>query len=119
MLNQIEILKNLSHPNIIKLFEVFTYNFNIYMIYEYCAGGNLLDLLEKDATLSEQKCRNIMFQVLSAVSYCHAKGIAHHDLCPEHIVLDIALNTKEDYNAYSLKIINFGSYMLFNQTTAK
>ena len=119
--NQIEILKNLSHPNIIKLFEVFTYNFKIYMIYEYCPGGNLLDLLEKDATFSEQKCRNIMFQVLSAVSYCHAKGIAHHDLCPEHIVLDNikALTSKEDYNAYSLKIINFGSYMLFNQSSAK
>lgn len=120
--NQIQILKVLSHPNIIQLYEVFTYRKKVYMIYEYCAGGNLLDLLEKDATFSEQNCRNIMFQILSAVNYCHSKGIAHHDLCPEHILFEntrfLGPKDKEGPNACPVKIINFGSYRLFSTTAS-
>ena len=105
LMNQIELLKNLSHPNTIQLYEYFSYNHKIYMLYEYCPGGDLFEYITKTNYLNESQCKEIIQQVLSALKYCHSKHVIHYDLCPEHLVI---LGT----SSFWIKIIDFGAFNL-------
>ena len=105
LINQIELLKNLSHPNIIQLYEYFTYQQKIYMVYEYCQGGDLFEYISKLTYLQESQCKEIIQQVLSALKYCHTKHVIHYDLCPEHLVILGGASTW-------VKIIDFGAFNL-------
>lgn len=108
LINQIELLKNLCHPNIIQLNEVFNYRDKIYMIYEYCQEGNLFEYICKSNTFNEIKCQEILQQILIALKYCHNRGVIHSDLCPEHIVIMNYSNT------LWVKIIDFGAFNLLS-----
>lgn len=108
LINQIELLKNLSHPNIIQLYEIFNNRDKIYMIYEYCQEGNLFEYICKSNTFNEGKCQEILQQLLIALKYCHNRGVIHSDLCPEHIVI---MNYS---NHLWVKIIDFGAFNLLS-----
>ena len=77
---EINILKNLDHPNIIKVYEFFKTDKYIYIINELCTGGELFDKIVEVKFFSEVVACNIMRQLLSAVAYCHEKGVIHRDL---------------------------------------
>eukprot|EP01119_Soliformovum_irregulare_P019785 TRINITY_DN6334_c0_g1_i1.p1 TRINITY_DN6334_c0_g1~~TRINITY_DN6334_c0_g1_i1.p1 ORF type:complete len:221 (-),score=49.75 TRINITY_DN6334_c0_g1_i1:209-871(-) len=83
---EIEIMKTVSHPNIIKLFDVMEDLETIYLILEYVAGGELFDLLEAEERLPEEFVKIVIKQVLSAVDYLHKMKVAHRDLKPENIL---------------------------------
>src|SRR4051794_28134053 len=85
---EIDILKNLDHPNIVKLHEVFNDKHNIYLVTELCTGGELFDEIIARSKFDEAAAASIIKQVLSAVAYCHSKKVAHRDLKPENILLD-------------------------------
>ncbi|CDJ37539.1 CAM kinase, CDPK family CAM kinase TgTPK5, putative [Eimeria tenella] len=105
--SEVELLKALNHPNIMKLFETYQDGYTIYLIIELCKGGPLFDRIVRHyevmrSPLTEEQVCVWMRQILSACSYCHEKGVVHRDLKPENILF-------VDVHADSpLKIIDFG-----------
>lgn len=68
---EIDILKNLDHPNIMKLYEVFEDQHNIYLVSELCLGKELFDEIITRKSFSEEDAALIMEQLFSAICYCH------------------------------------------------
>lgn len=100
---EIDILKNLDHPNIVRLYEVFEDKHYIYLVTELCTGGELFDEILKRKQFSEKDAALVIKQVLSAIAYCHGMKVAHRDLKPENVLL----NTKN--NTDIVKVIDFGT----------
>lgn len=96
---EITALKDLSHQNICKLYQVIETSSKIYLVLEYCPGGELFDYIVEKERLSEGEARHFFRQIVSAVAYIHSQGYAHRDLKPENLLLD------ENHN---LKLIDFG-----------
>jgi len=101
LLSEITILSKLTHPSIMQIYEIFEDNVNIYIVSEYCKGGELFDIISKKGSFTEKEACIIMKQILSAVCYSHQRGIVHRDLKPENILME---NTK----GLSLKLIDWG-----------
>jgi calcium-dependent protein kinase len=108
VLNEINILRKIDHPNIVKIFEFFNTNDGYYLITEYLKGGELFHEIVENAPFSEEEAGNIMFQIISAVNYCHNMNIIHRDLKPENILIESKSNGK-----YIIKIIDFGTAKLY------
>lgn len=109
-LTEINILKIMDHPNIVKLYEVFQDKKYYYLVTELCTGGELFDRLSKDDIMDEKDSANIMKQLLSAIVYCHSKNVVHRDLKPENLLLE-----SPDDNT-RIKVIDFGTSQIFNPT---
>ena len=107
-MNEIEVLKTVDHPNIIKLFDCYYDRTFYYMVEEYCSGGDLFEYIQKEKCFTEKKARIIFKQLLSAVNHLHKKNIVHRDLKPENIVF---IKTKN--NDIFIKIIDFGASITF------
>lgn len=90
---EIQYLKLLRHPHIIKLFEVITTPTDIIMSIEY-AGNELFDYIVKRGKMGEEEARRFFQQIISAVEYCHRHKIVHRDLKPENLLLDDNFNVK-------------------------
>ena len=102
LVNEISILSKLSHPSIMQIFEIFEDKINIYIVSEYCKGGELFDIISEKGSFSEKEACIVMKQIMSGICYCHQKRIVHRDLKPENILMD------GDSNDLSLKIIDWG-----------
>ena len=87
LLDEIVILKNLAHPNIMKLFEFFEDENNYYMISEFCDQGDLLKKMQKLNHMNEIIVKFLMEQILNAIAYLHSKGVFHGDIKLENIML--------------------------------
>uniref|UniRef100_A0A673LA88 Maternal embryonic leucine zipper kinase n=1 Tax=Sinocyclocheilus rhinocerous TaxID=307959 RepID=A0A673LA88_9TELE len=96
---EIEAMKNLSHQHVCRLYHVIETSSKIYMVLEYCPGGELFDYIIAKDRLSEEETRVFFHQIISAMAYVHSQGYAHRDLKPENLLID------EDHN---LKLIDFG-----------
>ena len=94
LLMETEILKELDHSNIVKLFEIYYNDKNYFLITEYCPGGELMQQISSNKVITEHIAAKYMKQVFSAVQYCHAHGIVHRDLKLENLLLD-----RKDVNA--------------------
>ena len=115
-LKEIEVLKELEHPNIIKIIEYYIDNKNHYIITELINGGELFDSIIKFKKFNEKKAAYIMKQILSALNYLHSKGIVHRDIKPENILiqkLNGKKDKKDDINSFQVKLIDFGSSNYF------
>ena len=100
---EIDILKISQHPNIIKLYDVFENENYIYIIMEYCTGGDLLSYFEyHDYELPETKVCEIIHKLSMAIYYLHSYGIVHRDLKPENILMT-DLSSKAD-----IRLLDFG-----------
>ena len=87
LLDEIIILKNLDHPNIMKLYEFFEDSDNYYMVSEYCDQGDLYEKMEKLNCMNQIVVKFLMEQILNAVAYLHSKGVFHGDIKLENIML--------------------------------
>ena len=106
LLKEVEMLKTLDHQNILNIYEFYEGTYNFYIVTEYCQSGNLLDKITKgNYLMSESRAAVILFQILSAINYCHQRKIIHRDLKPENIMID---NTSKNGYPY-IKIIDFGT----------
>ena len=86
--SEIDILKIAKHPNIIKLYDVYENEKYIYIIMEYCLGGDLFSYIEKrNFKLSEERAAEIIHKLCTAVYFLHQYGIVHRDLKPENILM--------------------------------
>ncbi|KAG0302676.1 Protein kinase [Dissophora globulifera] len=90
---EIQYLKLLRHPHIIKLYEVISTPTSIYMVIEY-AGGELFNYIVDNTRLSEEEARRFFQQIVCAIEYCHRHKIVHRDLKPENLLLDPSMNVK-------------------------
>ncbi|XP_073150275.1 CBL-interacting serine/threonine-protein kinase 12-like [Henckelia pumila] len=84
---EISILRRVRHPNIVQLFEVMATKSKIFFVMEYVKGGELFNKVAK-GRLKEEVARKYFQQLISAVAFCHARGVYHRDLKPENILLD-------------------------------
>lgn len=90
---EIQYLKLLRHPHIIKLYEVITTPTDIIMVIEY-AGRELFDVIVNNGKMAETSARRFFQQIICAVEYCHRHKIVHRDLKPENLLLDPFDNVK-------------------------
>lgn len=109
--SEIEIMKKLCHPIIVKIYEYFEDEKRVYLILEKCDGGELFEEVFKRKFLSENIAALISKQLFSVVSYLHDKNIAHRDIKPENILLE----EREDF--VNIKIIDFGAAVSFTPKT--
>ncbi|XP_042429780.1 CBL-interacting protein kinase 19-like [Zingiber officinale] len=84
---EIAILRRVRHPYIVQLFEVMATKTKIYLVMEYVRGGELFGRVAKGRLL-EDTARRYFQQLISAVSFCHARGVFHRDLKPENLLID-------------------------------
>ncbi|CAL1404441.1 unnamed protein product [Linum trigynum] len=84
---EIAIMKHGRHPYVIRMHEVMASKTRIYIVMEYAAGGELFDKLVK-GKLREVAARKYFQQLVSAVDFCHSRGVYHRDLKPDNLLLD-------------------------------
>lgn len=101
IISEIGILKKLNHENIVMLKDFSWDATHIYLIMEFCSGGNLWSYIRHRHRLNESTCRHFLQQLVHALSYLRQKNISHFDLKPQNIFL-------ASRNLQVLKIGDFG-----------
>jgi calcium-dependent protein kinase len=101
---EVFIMCQLDHPNIVRLEEVYESETEIYLIQELCVGGDLFDRLDEqsDFHYTEAACAKLVKQIISSVRYLHSKNIIHRDLKLENFLFSSADADSE------LRMIDFG-----------
>ncbi|CAD7935659.1 unnamed protein product [Amoebophrya sp. A120] len=105
---EIELMKELDHPNILRLYEVYyDEDTTIYLVTELCNGGSLFDRLifhtrNLKKPMSERQSGRYVQQILQALAYCHSMGIVHRDVKPDNVLF---VTRKADS---AVKVIDFG-----------
>ena len=112
ILNEIDMLKKLDHLNLVKIYEFYATKDDYYIVTDYCKGGELFDKIDEVAPFGEQQAAYIIYQLLSAVHFCHSSNIIHRDLKPENILID----TVKDNNFLDIKVIDFGTAKVFDKS---
>jgi len=109
------VLKRLDHPHVVRIFEDFEDDRSFYLLMEQCKGGDLQDAVKspatRDAAQWEHWAAKVIHQTLSALAYCHGKGIIHKDLKPENVMM----STKEFQDVHVI-IVDFGLAEMFSST---
>ena len=105
IINEINILKTMDHPNIVKIFEFYSNEQSYSIIMEYCKGGKLFTEIRNLAPFDENYTAYVMYQIFSAINYCHQMNIIHRDLKPENILI---VNRNKTNNYPNIKICDFG-----------
>ncbi|XP_023011715.1 cyclin-dependent kinase-like 1 isoform X1 [Leptinotarsa decemlineata] len=86
-LREIRLLKNLKHPNLVNLIEVFRRKRRLHLVFEYCERTVLNELERYPRGCPDILTQQIIWQTLHAVAYCHQHGCVHRDIKPENILL--------------------------------
>eukprot|EP00745_Piridium_sociabile_P032917 TRINITY_DN56262_c0_g1_i3.p1 TRINITY_DN56262_c0_g1~~TRINITY_DN56262_c0_g1_i3.p1 ORF type:complete len:604 (+),score=95.32 TRINITY_DN56262_c0_g1_i3:106-1917(+) len=118
--NEIQVLRKLDHPNIMRMIEAYEDYQNIYLIFELIEGKELLDVImdlaKSNERLTEDRVRRILHGILSALSHCHSYRVMHKDLKPENIM--ICCNPGRSNEEEFVKIIDFGLAEVFTPGAA-
>ena len=116
ILNEIRILTQLSHPNIVRIFEFYDSRNFFYLITEYCKCGELFSYIKK--RYSENQLAVLFYQVFSGLCYLHENKIIHRDLKLENILIsEIENDIKTGEQYFWIKIIDFGTSKIFKQNS--
>ena len=102
VLSEIAILKIVRHNNIIKLYEVMETPQKIFLVMEYCDGGELFDYIVSKQHLSEKQACTFFQEIIDALTYLHSQNIVHRDVKPENILLE------SFGKSVTCKLIDFG-----------
>jgi len=114
---EIENLKRLRHPNVLRLLDVFNTDTFIYMVTDFLPGGELFHkIVQRGIDYSERDAALIMRQVIEGVAHLHDEGIAHRDLKPENLLCSEGKEEKDgkEYNPFRIVIADFGLSKTFN-----
>jgi len=108
---EIKILKELTklkHENLVALLDCKESQNNVYLVMEYCNGGDLADYLQARQTLSEDAIAIFFRQIAAAIRACHEHNVVHRDLKPQNILLSHPDKSNERVQDIILKIADFG-----------
>ena len=112
--NEIEILKKLDHPNIVKIIEFYSTPKAYYIITDFCACGELYNQIKHQYT--EGQLAVLFYQVFSGLYYLHTKNIVHRDLKLENILIsEIEKDNNTNDKYFWVKIIDFGTAKIFEK----
>ena len=111
-MQEINILKKLDHPHVLKLYEYFIDKTHVYLITEMCRGGELFDRIVKKEIFEEKEAALLFKQILLSLNYIHSQGIAHRDIKPENFMFDVK-------DGDSIKIIDFGLSKILQSSAGK
>jgi calcium-dependent protein kinase len=114
IINEINILKTIDHPKVVKIFEFFLSDKEYYLITEMCSEGELFtDITQRhaDEPYKEDAAAFLIHQIFSALFYCHSKNIVHRDLKPENIMIE----KREKNDFHMIKLIDFGTAKIFEK----
>lgn len=91
VMDEVDMLKKVDHPNIVEYFETYETEHFLYLVMEFCDGGELFDhnedvYLKNKRSYTENDAANVIYKCLEALQHCHAMGITHRDIKPENIM---------------------------------
>lgn len=109
LINEISIMRKLTHENIVKLYEVHESESHIYLVMELLQGGDLFQRIEEKEYYKERDAAVLMKKLLEALDFMHSKGIMHRDIKLENLLLPSAKNNVD------VKIADFGLAMVVSQ----
>jgi len=98
-----QIMKDLDHPNICKLLEIYDQGNLLFYVMELCEGGEVFARIRDEGMISEAITVDIIAQVASALKYTHQHGIAHRDIKPENLLF-----CSKDREDHTVKVIDWG-----------
>ncbi|XP_052500411.1 serine/threonine-protein kinase DCLK3 [Budorcas taxicolor] len=101
--SEILIIQSLSHPNIVKLHEVYETDAEIYLIMEYVQGGDLFDAIIESVKFPEREAALMLMDLCKALVHLHDKRIVHRDLKPENLLVQ-----RNEDKSTTLKLADFG-----------
>lgn len=102
MRRELEVLRVVDHPNVIKCYEIYEDQRYVHVVMELCSGGDLFDRLISHGQYTEEHTAQMMKKIVSAVSYLHSLNICHRDIKADNFLFETG-----DDNA-DIKIIDFG-----------
>ena len=91
---EVDSLRTVNHPNIVKLLEVIDTEETLFIVMEYLSGGDLKTYLEAKGRVTEGEARGLFRQLVSALQHCHQRGVVHRDLKLGNLLLDANNNIK-------------------------
>ncbi|XP_012482075.1 serine/threonine-protein kinase RUNKEL isoform X1 [Gossypium raimondii] len=94
VLQEVRILHSLNDPNILKFHSWYETSAHLWLVLEFCTGGDLMTLLRQDGKLPEDSIHFLAYDLVKALQYLHSKGIIYCDLKPSNILLDENGHTK-------------------------
>jgi len=109
---EIDIMKKVHHPNILRLIEVFETEDVIALVMELVNGGELFYKIVEKGNYSEEDAAKIVRQMIQGVEYLHEKGIAHRDLKPENLLC--SSDDRPEYQPFRVVIADFGLSKIFD-----
>ena len=89
--DEIAVLSELRHPNIIRLYEVIEEPKMYYLVFEKMSGGELFHRIVKKTFVTEKDVRGVGRMMLQALAHCHDHQIAHRDLKPENVLFEVCM----------------------------
>jgi len=107
---EVEILSQIDHPNVVKLYEVWEDKSKFYMVMEIMTGGELFDRIVEKDHYSEKEAADTIRPIVDAIRYCHNMGVAHRDLKPENLLYA----TKDPHSI--IKISDFGLAKIYDSS---
>ena len=112
--NEINILKKLDHPNIVKILEFYSTDKSYYIITDYCSCGELYNQIKNQ--YNENQLAVLFYQLFSGLCYLHTNNIVHRDLKLENILIsEIEKDKSTNKNLFWIKIIDFGTAKIFEK----
>lgn len=85
---EVEILSQLDHPNVVKLYEIYDDYQVLYLVMELMRGGELFDRIVEKESYSEKEAAETLRPIVDSIRYCHEIGIIHRDLKPENLLYE-------------------------------
>lgn len=84
---EINVLLSISHPNIVRTYDIFDERDKIFLVMDFVQGGDFFDYINKRGKLKEPQAKHVMWQMLQGISYLHANNIVHRDIKPENVLV--------------------------------
>ena len=108
LLKELDVLRLIDHPNVIKLLDIYEDSRHYYVVTELLTGGDLLEHIAPHKCFTEHNAAVIMKQILSGVAYCHSKNIVHRDIKPGNIMFETHEETSK------LRIVDFATSDIYD-----
>eukprot|EP01117_Protostelium_nocturnum_P013864 TRINITY_DN5217_c1_g1_i2.p1 TRINITY_DN5217_c1_g1~~TRINITY_DN5217_c1_g1_i2.p1 ORF type:complete len:275 (+),score=89.81 TRINITY_DN5217_c1_g1_i2:330-1154(+) len=112
---EIEIMTTIRHENVLFCKAVYEQDDAICLVLELVKGGELYDKIVEEGEYTEEEAKGIVLQIINAVEYLHANGIAHRDLKPENILCETLPDSTEDFRRERIKVADFGLSKMFSR----